>query len=88
MDFGDGWKCDRGFKRVEDKCQSVEVPEHTFLNRWGDGWECERGFKRVKDQCQVVQVPDTRFSAHGETAGSARGASRAPAIAVLRSDDP
>ncbi len=50
-DFGDHWKCDRGFKRVNDQCQVVHVPEHAVLNTWGDGWECERGFRRSGDRC-------------------------------------
>ncbi len=48
---GEHWKCDRGFKRVNDQCQVVQVPEHAFLNTWGDGWECERGFRRSGDRC-------------------------------------
>ena len=59
--FGDHWRCERGFKRVEDECQSVEVPEHAFLSYSGDDWKCERGYKRVKEQCQVVQVPEHAF---------------------------
>ncbi len=44
--YGDVWKCERGFKRTDDKCQSVKVPEHAFLTNYGDSWRCERGFKR------------------------------------------
>ncbi len=51
IDFGDHWKCDRGFKRVDDRCEEIQVPEHAFLDAWGDGWKCERGFWRSGDRC-------------------------------------
>ncbi len=49
--YGDVWKCERGFKRTDDKCQSVKVPEHAFLSNYGDSWRCERGFKREGNRC-------------------------------------
>ena len=64
--FGDSWKCERGFKRVEDECQSVEVPEHAFLSHYGDVWTCERSFRRVEDECQPVEVPEHAFLGHGD----------------------
>ncbi len=59
--YGDEWKCDRGFKRVADRCEEIQLPEHAFLQHRGDSWRCERGYKRVKEQCQVVQVPEHAF---------------------------
>ncbi len=61
IDFGDHWKCDRGFRRVDDRCEEIQVPEHAFLQHGGDSWRCERGYKRVKEQCQRVQVPEHAF---------------------------
>ena len=49
--YGDSWKCERGFKRDEDECQSIQVPEHAFLAGSGDSWKCERGFNREGDRC-------------------------------------
>ena len=49
--YGDEWKCERGFKRVEERCEEIQVPENAFLTVWGDGWECERGFQRRGDHC-------------------------------------
>ncbi len=49
--FGDSWRCERGFKRVEDECQSVEVPEHAYLDFPGSDWVCDRGFKREGNRC-------------------------------------
>ena len=44
--FSPEYSLKRGFKRIDDRCQVVQVPKHAFLNTWGDGWECERGFRR------------------------------------------
>ncbi len=49
--YGDSWTCDRGFKRAEDECQSIKVPEHAFLADYGGDWRCERGFKREGNRC-------------------------------------
>ena len=49
--YGDFWKCERGFKRTNDECQSLKVPEHAFLAAYGNSWKCERGFKREGDRC-------------------------------------
>ncbi len=49
--YGDSWKCERGFKRADDECQPVEVPEHAFLADYGNSWKCERGFKREGNRC-------------------------------------
>jgi hypothetical protein len=54
LDSGDEWECDRGFKRVTDRCEEIQVPEHAFLNYTGKDWKCERGYKRVNEQCQRV----------------------------------
>ena len=51
IDVGDRWKCDRGFKRVADQCQEIQVPEHAFLAYSGNRWQCERGYKRGNEQC-------------------------------------
>ena len=49
--YGDSWKCERGFEKTEDECQSIKVPEHAFLTEWGDGWMCERDFKHEGNLC-------------------------------------
>ena len=38
--YGDSWACERGFKRDDDECQSIKLPEHAFLTEgyWGVGW--------------------------------------------------
>ena len=59
--YGDSWKCERGFKRAEDECQSIKLPEHAFLAEYGGSWKCERGFKRTEDECQSTKVPEHAF---------------------------
>ena len=49
--WGNDWVCDRGFKRVEEQCQEVQVPEHAFLDGWGNDWVCDRGFEREGNRC-------------------------------------
>ena len=51
--YGDSWSCDRGFKKTENQCQSINVPEHAFLSSSGNSWNCERGFKREGDLCSA-----------------------------------
>ncbi len=63
IDFGDRWKCDRGFKRVADRCEEFPVPEHAFLNHSGNDWKCDRGFDRVAERCEEIQVPEHAFLA-------------------------
>ncbi len=59
--YGDGWECDRGFRRVGESCLEVKVPENARLNVSGDRWECSRGFRRNDDSCSVVDVPPNGF---------------------------
>ncbi len=61
IDFGDHWKCDRGFKRVDDRCEEFPVPEHAFLENSGNRWQCERGYKRVEERCEEIPVPEHAF---------------------------
>ncbi len=51
--YGDSWKCERGFKKTEDECLSIKLPEHAFLSSYGNSWKCERGFKREGDLCSA-----------------------------------
>ncbi len=77
--YGDSWSCERGFKKTEDECQSINVPEHAFLtaSSWGDGWKCERGFKKTEDECQSINVPEHAFlSSYGNSWSCERGFDR------------
>ncbi|MEM8775087.1 MAG: hypothetical protein AAGF53_08635 [Pseudomonadota bacterium] len=59
--FGNGWECDRGYRRDGDACLAIIVPENAYAtNRaYGSGWECLHGFQEVDDAtCLEVVVPD------------------------------
>ena len=62
--YGDGWKCNIGYRLSGDLCAAVIVPENAYpTNRtYGPGWDCHYGF-RVSDQttCVAVIVPDGGF---------------------------
>ncbi len=55
--YGGGWGCDRGFKRVGNKCSKVLIPANASLNILGHDWECNRGFKRSGNECTKVNIP-------------------------------
>ena len=44
--YGEGWECDRGYRRGGDVCLAIVVPENAYAtNRtYGAGWECLHGF--------------------------------------------
>ena len=59
--YGEGWECDRTYRRQGDKCLAVVVPENAYAtNRtYGVGWECLHGFQEVNDaSCRKVFVPE------------------------------
>ncbi len=70
--YGDSWKCERGFKRADDECQSIKVPEHAFLSDSGNSWKCERGFTRAVDECQSIQVPEHAFLTESSWGGGCK----------------
>ena len=59
--FGEGWECDRGYRREDNACLAIIVPENAYAtNRsYGTGWECMHGFQEVDGAiCLEVVVPD------------------------------
>ena len=48
---GNGWECDRGFRRVGEYCVPVEIPANASLNYVGNDWECDPGYTRMGDLC-------------------------------------
>ena len=59
--YGEGWECDRGYRRDGDACLAVIVPENAYAtNRtYGKGWECLHGFQEVDyAACLEVVVPE------------------------------
>ncbi len=64
VSYGDEWRCDRGFNRVDDRCEEISVPENAHFDYTGIDWECERGYKRVKERCEEIPVPEHAFLNH------------------------
>ena len=44
-EYGGGWVCDTGYRKVDEECQEISIPENAYAtdSRWGEGWECKRG---------------------------------------------
>ncbi len=61
IDSGDHWKCDRGFKRVDDRCEEIQGPEHALLNYPGKDSKCERGYERADGECSSLEVPEHAY---------------------------
>lgn len=77
--YGDGWGCDRGYRRDGDACLAIIIPENAYAtNRtYGAGWECLHGFQEADDatclEARRSTYLTTRISTDRETAGSATG---------------
>ena len=55
---GDDWKCERGFARVDGRCDPIVVPANAYLDDVGSEWRCDRGFRKEGAGCTAVRVPD------------------------------
>ena len=66
--YGPGWRCDRGYRAVDDACMAVRVPANGYLSDagYGPGWRCDRGYRAVNDACVALQVPE---NAHVDVSG-------------------
>jgi len=62
--YGDDWRCDAGYRRENDGCIAIAIPQNAFATglEYGKGWECLRGFAAVgRSYCQKVVVPEGAF---------------------------
>ena len=43
--YGGGWVCQSGYRKVNEECHEISIPENAYAtdSRWGSGWECQRG---------------------------------------------
>src|SRR5687767_11414160 len=57
-DWGDGWECDRGYRRLGESCAAIDVPDNAYLDASGRGWNCERGFRAQTNACVEIPVPE------------------------------
>ena len=58
--YGTGWRCDSGFRKVDDACVVVIAPANAFLTdgSYGTGWECARGFRKSQAGCVAIVLPE------------------------------
>jgi hypothetical protein len=68
-EYGTGWDCDRGYRRLEGLCNLVEVPENAYPTNvaYGQGWKCSHGFKEISGNCAPIFIP---ANAHLMSGGS------------------
>ncbi len=60
---GEQWKCLRGFRRVGNACQEIELPDHAYLSEdaYGSDWNCDRGFEPNGSECVAIEVPENAY---------------------------
>ena len=67
--YGNGWKCDAGYRKVKNACAAIKMPANAYAtNRsYGRGWECVRGYRESRDyrkgteSCSAIQVPSNGY---------------------------
>lgn len=60
LSYGEGWKCDLGYRIDGEVCAPVDVSQNAYENNrsYGTGWECLHGYRQANDQrCDEVIVP-------------------------------
>jgi hypothetical protein len=47
--YGNGWECDRGYRKIDSACVVVTLPENAYLtdSSYGSGWTCKHGYKKI-----------------------------------------
>lgn len=61
--FGERWHCLRGYRKVDESCQKIDLPQHSYLAETSQGseWLCDRGFTAVADECLAIAVPENGY---------------------------
>ncbi len=75
---GARWHCLRGFTKLDDTCQKVNLPANAYLadTSYGSPWVCDRGFEAVDDACSAIVVPANAYlntSVYGQSWTCERG---------------
>lgn len=60
---GTRWFCHRGFQKIGNTCEKINLPPHAYLtsSAVGSAWKCERGFEAKGDTCIAISVPENAF---------------------------
>ena len=61
--YGRGWECEKGFRRIDDNCAVVILPDNAYLTdaTYGSGWKCSYGYKKNSDMCDQVALPANAY---------------------------
>jgi hypothetical protein len=43
--------CERGFKKVAESCEAIQVPTHAHLKFSGDTRDCDPGYRQLGQTC-------------------------------------
>jgi hypothetical protein len=49
--YGDGWRCERGYRARAGACVVVDLPANAHLSSSGDSWNCDPPYRRGGDVC-------------------------------------
>ena len=85
--YGHGWECERGYRKIDDGCLQIEVPENGYLSEraYNKGWKCDRGYKMEEDKCAFVELPENAYlSDKGDRWQCAREFHRQGDMCILR----
>ena len=60
---GERWHCLRGFTKLDDMCQKIDVPANAYLadTSYGSPWVCDRGFEARDETCIAIAVPANAY---------------------------
>ena len=69
MEFGNGWKCGRGYREINGTCAAVKVPVNGYLTNtsFGRGWDCMRKFQAIDGACVAIQIPVNGYYAEASS---------------------
>jgi hypothetical protein len=61
--YGDGWRCNPGYRESDGACSAVEIPANGYATSspYGAGWECSYGFKESSGSCTPVRLPANAY---------------------------
>ena len=61
--YGNGWECDLGYRKVDEACIAIEVPANAYPTNtsFGRGWECSYGYRKDHESCLPIKVPPNAY---------------------------
>jgi len=61
--YGDGWNCNKGYRKSKGVCAAIVVPANAYPTNksYGQGWECKRSYREVDNTCNYIKVPEHAY---------------------------